>query len=294
MVHAHSRPPIFLSHNSPSISRLSAVDSPDRWRLHSRYYKTEITTSDQIARECAIASPLGRVRVWGQSWDLQWSTAQRTSRRGGTQPQAPVMDQSNSVAAVNGVPNSDLSRFDQPTAQPAAVVPTAHPQALHTADQASVGKEYVTIVCAFLPTLPDELSVSMGEVLQVLEEFDDGWALCINERGDLGVVPVLCFERIPPSPLKLIPADTNESVPFRNTKPDSPMYHSEASSHSSLLPAVTVRPTSYGTLAGVKPSPQLKTLGAHMQAGTLVFSFCLLLLEVVGLCIYIQLNIGVY
>ncbi|KLO14910.1 hypothetical protein SCHPADRAFT_902899 [Schizopora paradoxa] len=46
----------------------------------------------------------------------------------------------------------------------------------------------------YQPTLGDELAVTVGEVVQVLRAFDDGWALCQNARGDKGVVPVQCMD----------------------------------------------------------------------------------------------------
>ncbi|KAJ7772933.1 hypothetical protein DFH07DRAFT_952902 [Mycena maculata] len=47
----------------------------------------------------------------------------------------------------------------------------------------------------FIPTLPDELSINTGEVVRVLSEYDDGWALCANLRGEQGMVPLECLER---------------------------------------------------------------------------------------------------
>jgi hypothetical protein len=52
-----------------------------------------------------------------------------------------------------------------------------------------------TVQCTFIPTLPDELSISTGEIVQVLGEFDDGWALCANSKGEQGMVPLECLDR---------------------------------------------------------------------------------------------------
>lgn len=55
---------------------------------------------------------------------------------------------------------------------------------------------YSTVVVrSFVPTLPDELSISSGERLKVLQEFDDGWAECMNMMGETGMVPLECFEK---------------------------------------------------------------------------------------------------
>lgn len=55
---------------------------------------------------------------------------------------------------------------------------------------------FTTVVSrSFLPTLPDELSISTGETLGVLQEFDDGWAECMTLSGEIGMVPLACISR---------------------------------------------------------------------------------------------------
>jgi hypothetical protein len=39
------------------------------------------------------------------------------------------------------------------------------------------------------------MSISIGEVVRVIGEYDDGWVLCMNGRGDQGVVPLECLDR---------------------------------------------------------------------------------------------------
>lgn len=51
------------------------------------------------------------------------------------------------------------------------------------------------VKCSFIPTLPDELSIVTGEVVRVLAEYDDGWALCQNGRAEQGMVPLECLDR---------------------------------------------------------------------------------------------------
>ncbi|KAL5532833.1 hypothetical protein ACEPAF_4607 [Sanghuangporus sanghuang] len=60
--------------------------------------------------------------------------------------------------------------------------------------QAPQGETAVVRVL-YIPTLPDELSITTGEVVQVVKAYDDGWALCANARGEQGVVPLECLER---------------------------------------------------------------------------------------------------
>ena len=51
------------------------------------------------------------------------------------------------------------------------------------------------IKCTFIPNLPDELSISTGETVRVAAEYDDGWAMCVNARGEQGMVPLECLDR---------------------------------------------------------------------------------------------------
>ncbi|KIM48681.1 hypothetical protein M413DRAFT_6052 [Hebeloma cylindrosporum] len=51
------------------------------------------------------------------------------------------------------------------------------------------------VVCTFITSLPDELSIKVGESIRVLAEYDDGWALCMNTSGQQGMVPMECLNR---------------------------------------------------------------------------------------------------
>jgi len=62
------------------------------------------------------------------------------------------------------------------------------------------------VACSFIPTLPDELSISTGERVRVLAEYDDGWAMCQNAQGDEGMVPLECIQRLSSAPSGLQPA----------------------------------------------------------------------------------------
>ena len=52
-----------------------------------------------------------------------------------------------------------------------------------------------TVVCTFIPSLPDELTVYIGETLRVLAGYEDGWSLCMDCRGEQGMVPNECLEQ---------------------------------------------------------------------------------------------------
>ncbi|KAK0211816.1 hypothetical protein IW262DRAFT_1414595 [Armillaria fumosa] len=71
----------------------------------------------------------------------------------------------------------------------------------------------------FIPSLPDELPISNGETVRILQEFDDGWALCANGREEQGMVPLECLERL--TPTSGLPATTSD---LRKSARESSLY----------------------------------------------------------------------
>ncbi|KAJ9137450.1 Translation initiation factor IF-2 [Pleurostoma richardsiae] len=53
----------------------------------------------------------------------------------------------------------------------------------------------------FKPTLEDEMGLKAGQLVRLLHEYDDGWALCIRlDRSQQGVVPRTCLSTRPVKP----------------------------------------------------------------------------------------------
>ncbi|GKT45300.1 uncharacterized protein ColSpa_05481 [Colletotrichum spaethianum] len=53
----------------------------------------------------------------------------------------------------------------------------------------------------FMPTLEDEMELRAGQLVRLLHEYDDGWALCIRlDRSQQGVVPRTCLSARPVKP----------------------------------------------------------------------------------------------
>ncbi|KAG5929273.1 hypothetical protein E4U53_002477 [Claviceps sorghi] len=53
----------------------------------------------------------------------------------------------------------------------------------------------------FKPSLEDEMEMKAGELVRLLHEYDDGWALCIRlDRSQQGVVPRTCLSTRPVKP----------------------------------------------------------------------------------------------
>ena len=58
-----------------------------------------------------------------------------------------------------------------------------------------------------MPSLPDELTICVGETLRVLAGYEDGWSLCMDCRGEQGMVPNECLEKSLSSMGLLPPSD---------------------------------------------------------------------------------------
>ncbi|KAI9314667.1 hypothetical protein DFJ73DRAFT_883479 [Zopfochytrium polystomum] len=69
-----------------------------------------------------------------------------------------------------------------------------------TSPTSATAKHLFGVQFAFSPTLPDEVGLEAGDVVEVLEAFDDGWARGINTRsGASGYFPIRCLV-LPPVP----------------------------------------------------------------------------------------------
>jgi len=76
----------------------------------------------------------------------------------------------------------------------------------------------------FKPTLEDEMELKGGELVRLLHEYDDGWALCIRlDRSRQGVVPRTCLSTRPVKP-RVAPGATRNGPPInpQHSTPHSP------------------------------------------------------------------------
>lgn len=80
-----------------------------------------------------------------------------------------------------------------------------HPQSSGAAAIAAAGGPATSTVhrvqLDFNPTLEDEMGLRAGDLVRLLHEYDDGWALCIRlDRSQQGVVPRTCLSSRPVKP----------------------------------------------------------------------------------------------
>ncbi|KAJ7264893.1 hypothetical protein B0H12DRAFT_1101329 [Mycena haematopus] len=119
---------------------------------------------------------------------------------------APNSSYASAAAGAGGMneasPGASFARAQQAAlARPAvpAPVPMPVPPTAYNNPPAPAGAggavPTATVRYEFIPSLPDELSITTGEVVRVVAEYDDGWALCKNARGDQGMVPLECLDR---------------------------------------------------------------------------------------------------
>ncbi|CAK4031761.1 nuclear pore complex DDB_G0274915-like [Lecanosticta acicola] len=61
----------------------------------------------------------------------------------------------------------------------------------------------------FKPSMDDELELRSGQLVRMLHEYDDGWALCIRmDRSQQGVAPRTCLSKLPVKPRPQPPPGT--------------------------------------------------------------------------------------
>ncbi len=91
-------------------------------------------------------------------------------------------------------PNSPLHK---------SMITTAKFKAERASQAAKPLPRLMAVLCTFTPSLADELSISIGEPVMLLEEYEDEW--CLVQRvgksdAERGVVPRFCLQEAPTLP----------------------------------------------------------------------------------------------
>ena len=105
-------------------------------------------------------------------------------------------------------PGSPVSSTHLTPPPPLAVLPIPMPMAVTRASSpagstAVASSPVVThnsfpVIRTYIPSLLDELKVSVGDVVRVIREYDDGWAYCErvgDPDGAAGVIPIECLDK---------------------------------------------------------------------------------------------------
>ncbi|KAK3903019.1 hypothetical protein C8A05DRAFT_33264 [Staphylotrichum tortipilum] len=100
----------------------------------------------------------------------------------------------------------------------------------------------------FKPTLQDEMGLRAGQLVRLLHEYDDGWALCILlDRSQQGVVPRTCLST---RPVKPRPQQGPQGGNQRGGPPINPSYHQQHQYQNSSGGVGYGRPRSPGGYGG--------------------------------------------
>ncbi|MCJ1398212.1 hypothetical protein MMC11_001409 [Xylographa trunciseda] len=114
----------------------------------------------------------------------------------------------------------------------------------------------------FKPSMEDELELKAGQLVRLLHEYDDGWALCIRlDRSQQGVAPRTCLSARPVKPRSKrsgstssgirVPAQGQNSIP----RSMSPGPYGGGPQQMVLPPAGKARSNSVGEIREKRNSP---------------------------------------
>ncbi|KAL2061973.1 hypothetical protein VTL71DRAFT_7351 [Oculimacula yallundae] len=99
-----------------------------------------------------------------------------------------------------GPPSPAGTEFSMSSEGPGTPVQTSSGAAIAAAG-GPVNSAVHRVQLDFNPSMEDELELKQGQLIRVLHEYDDGWALCIRlDRSKQGVVPRTCLSTRPVKP----------------------------------------------------------------------------------------------
>lgn len=102
------------------------------------------------------------------------------------------------------------------TASAVAVAASGTASAVPPMPKAPAANNVHRVQLDFKPSMEDELELKSGQLVRMLHEYDDGWALCIRmDRTQQGVCPRTCLSKMPVKPRQGPP-------PAINSRPSSP------------------------------------------------------------------------
>jgi hypothetical protein len=181
-------------------------------------------------------------------------------------PQAQTLTAPPSInAATEGVPPSPAWTEDFPASPgpaPTGPPPVAGAMVGGQSNGPAPGPNNVhRVQLDFKPSMQDELGLNAGQLVRMLHEYDDGWALCIRmDRSQQGVVPRTCLSKHPVKPRngppRQPPPPGMRSPPIRSPMGPGgvPRPLSPASGPNSPLPP-----------ANGRNSPGPRQMSPHMQ-----------------------------
>ncbi|MCJ1288196.1 hypothetical protein MMC26_007551 [Xylographa opegraphella] len=134
----------------------------------------------------------------------------------------------------------------------------------------------------FKPSMEDELELKAGQLVRLLHEYDDGWALCIRlDRSQQGVAPRTCLSARPVKPRSKISENPSSGICVPVKRQDnvprsmSPGPYAGGSQEAANSPGSETRSNSAGDDRGKRnnpPSSSLMVTKAHSSQSMQGFS----------------------
>ncbi|KAK2590545.1 hypothetical protein QQS21_011778 [Conoideocrella luteorostrata] len=126
------------------------------------------------------------------------SLARKTSMRKGGQQNLDLTV----PAALGPMPPSPAgTEFSMSSIGPNSAMPHSNGAAAIAAAGGPPNSNVHRVQLDFKPSLDDEMGMKAGDLVRLLHEYDDGWALCIRlDRSQQGVVPRTCLSTRPVKP----------------------------------------------------------------------------------------------
>jgi len=165
---------------------------------------------------------------------------------------API-DFTTKAGPFMGPPSPAGTEFSMSSEGPGTPVQTSSGAAIAAAG-GPVNSAVHRVQLDFNPSMEDELDLKQGQLIRVLHEYDDGWALCIRlDRSKQGVVPRTCLSTRPVKPRPMQNGPRGPAPPGMRGPPQQQHPMSPGMNGQRMAPnALQIRPS---TPNGQHPRP---------------------------------------
>ncbi|KAG6307040.1 hypothetical protein E4U45_005773 [Claviceps purpurea] len=148
-------------------------------------------------------------------------TRKASMRNGGPKP----LDLTVAPALSTIPPSPAGTEFSETSVNPGSAVIQTKGAAAIAAAGGPLNSNVHRVQLDFKPALDDEMEMKAGELVRLLHEYDDGWALCIRlDRSQQGVVPRTCLSARPVKP-RSPEGPRPVPLPINHPKGQSPRGH---------------------------------------------------------------------
>ncbi len=170
-----------------------------RYRIQRRVARRATWTTNLAPHSFDASLEKGVVHDPAVSSDARNETASQISKEGEGNGQEKAVPAVRNIARKPPLPYSPVSPIAPSPSQSHISIPDTRAPSMDSTSVPTVPStpmpDIPTLVrMTFVTQLPDELAITPGETVYIRTEFDDGWALCGNSRGEQGMVPLECLE----------------------------------------------------------------------------------------------------